>query len=229
MSVICCTNTENREPKTESMNLILLFLSGFLAAIIGILPPGLINMTAAKVDFTDGRKRAMIFVLGALIVIFFQTYISVIFARYISSHEEIVVLLREIGLVIFSILSIYFLFFANKPTIKSQNSIQLKSKKSRFFMGMFMSAINFFPIPYYVFVSVTLASYNIFNFDLLSIYSLVFGVVLGSLLVFYMYVLFFTKMKSKTNFFIENLNKIIGIITGIVALFTLYNVVIYHL
>ena len=210
------------------MNLILLFLSGFLAAIIGILPPGLINMTAAKVDFTDGRKRAMIFVLGALIVIFFQTYISVIFARYISSHEEIVVLLREIGLVIFSILSIYFLFFANKPTIKSQNSIQLKSKKSRFFMGMLISAINFFPIPYYVFVSVTLASFNIFDFIPSSICSLVIGVVLGSLFVFYLYVLFFNKMKSKADYFMQNMNKIIGIITAIVALLTLYNVIQFH-
>ena len=87
------------------MNIILPLFSGFIAAVIGILPPGLINMTAAKVDFTDGRKRAMVFVLGALIVIFFQTYISVIFAQYINSHQEIVVLLREIGLVIFSILS----------------------------------------------------------------------------------------------------------------------------
>ena len=211
------------------MNVILPLLSGFIAAVIGILPPGLINMTAAKVDFTDGRKRAMVFVSGALIVIFIQTYISVIFAQYINNHQEIVVLLREIGLVIFSILSIYFLFFAKKPKLKSQDSLQLKSKRSRFFMGMLISAINFFPIPYYVFVSVTLASYNVFTFDTLSIYSLVTGVVLGSFSVFYLYVVFFNKMRDKTDYFLKNMNKIIGIITGIVALFTLYNVVKFHL
>lgn len=211
------------------MNVILPLLSGFIAAVIGILPPGLINMTAAKVDFTDGRKRAMVFVSGALIVIFIQTYISVIFAQYINNHQEIVVLLREIGLGIFSILSIYFLFFAKKPKLKSKDSLQLKSKRSRFFMGMLISAINFFPIPYYVFVSVTLASYNVFTFDTLSIYSLVSGVVLGSFSVFYLYVVFFNKMRDKTDYFLKNMNKIIGIITGIVALFTLYNVVKFHL
>ena len=211
------------------MNIILPLLSGFIAAVIGILPPGLINMTAAKVDFTDGRKRAMVFVSGALIVIFIQTYISVIFAQYINNHEEILVLLREIGLVIFSILSIYFLFFAKKPKLKSKDSLQLKSKRSRFFMGMLISAINFFPIPYYVFVSVTLASFNVFKFNSISIYSLVFGVVLGSFSVFYLYVVFFNKMKDKTDYFMKNMNKIIGIITGIVALFTLYNVVKFHL
>lgn len=186
-------------------------------------------MTAAKVDFTDGRKRAMVFVSGALIVIFIQTYISVIFAQYINNHQEIVVLLREIGLVIFTILSVYFLFFAKKPKLKSKDSLQLKSKRSRFFMGMLISAINFFPIPYYVFVSVTLASYNVFTFDTVSIYSLVTGVVLGSFSVFYLYVVFFNKMRDKTDYFLKNMNKIIGIITGIVALFTLYNVVKFHL
>ncbi|WP_395044717.1 LysE family translocator [Flavobacterium sp.] len=210
------------------MNIIIPLLSGFIAGVIGIIPPGLINMTAAKVDLTDGRKRAMVFVLGALIVIFFQTYISIIFAQYINSHQEIVVLLREIGLFIFTVLSIYFLFLAKKPNINQKESIQLKSKRSRFFMGMLISAINFFPIPYYVFVSITLASYNIFLFDTFSIYSLVSGIVLGSFSVFYLYVVFFNKMKTKTDYFMQNMNKIIGIITAIVALITLFNVVQYH-
>ena len=131
--------------KLEFMSVILPFLSGFLAAVIGIFPPGLINMTAAKVSVSDGRRRAMIFVLGALLVILVQTYISVIFARYINKNEEVVVLLREIGLGIFTVISIYFLFFAKTPKKQiDKENIQLKSKRSRFFMGMLISAINFF-------------------------------------------------------------------------------------
>lgn len=211
------------------MTFIIPFFSGFLAAIVGIFPPGLINMTAAKVSVTDGRKRAMIFVLGALLVICIQTYISVLFAQYINKNIEIVILLREIGLAIFTLLSLYFLFFAKEPKpILNKNKIQLKSKRSRFFMGMLISAINFFPIPYYVLVSVTLASYNFFTFNNLSIYSLVTGVVIGSFSVFYCYVVFFEKLKSKTDYFIRNMNSIIGIITGIVAIITLLNVLDYY-
>ena len=95
-------------------------------------------------------------------------------------------------------------------------------------MGILISAINIFPIPYYAFISVTLASYNIFTFDTVSIYSLVSGVVLGSFAVFYFYVVFFTKMKSKTDYFMQNMNKILGIITGIGALLTLVNVIKYY-
>lgn len=210
------------------MTLFLPFFFGFLSAVVGVIPPGLINMTAAKVGITDGRKRAMMFVLGATLIVFLQTYISVMFAQYINQHQEIVVLFREIGLGIFTALSVYFLFLAKEPKINTQEKLQLKSKRSRFFMGMLISALNFFPIPYYVFISVTLASYKLFNFETSSTYSLVFGIVFGSFFVFYCYVLFFEKLQSRTEFLIKNMNKFIGIVTGIVALITLVNVLKFY-
>ncbi len=128
------------------MILIIPFFTGLVAAIVGVLPPGLINMTVAKVRLTDGLKRAMVFVMGALIVIAIQTYVSVLCARYISQHQEIVTTLRSIGLIVFVVLTFYFFFFAKKPTLQD-NRIQLKSKRSRFFMGMLISALNLLPIP----------------------------------------------------------------------------------
>jgi len=91
-----------------------------------------------------------------------------------------------------------------------------------------ISAINFFPIPYYVLISIALASYKVFTFQALPICSLVLGVVFGSFAVFYFYVVFFNKMTSKADFLINNMNKMIGIITGLVALLTLFNVVKYY-
>jgi threonine/homoserine/homoserine lactone efflux protein len=211
------------------MTFFLSFVSGFVASVIGISPPGLINMTAAKTSINDGRKRAMLFVLGALIVIFFQTYISIIFAQYINKNAEVIVLLREIGLFIFTALAVYFLGFAKKPnTEKKEKTLRIKSKKSRFFIGMLISAVNFFPIPYYVFVSISLASYKFFSFDTISIFSFVSGTVVGSFAVFYCYIVFFDKMKSKTDYFVKNMNTIIGSITAIVALITLVNILKYY-
>lgn len=205
------------------------FLFGFLAAVIGIIPPGLINLTAAKISLIDGKNSALKFVFGALVVIFLQTYISVFFAQYINSHQGIVVLLREIGLVIFIALSLYFLKFARKHSDNSQTPNVIKSKRNRFLVGMFVSAINFFPIPYYVLISITLASYKLFNFELIQEFLFVFGVLLGSSMVFYLYVEFFNKMKNKADYFIANMNKIIGTITGIVALITLINLLKLYL
>lgn len=205
------------------MQFFLPFIFGFMAAVVGIIPPGLINLTAAKISLIDGKKTAMKFVLGALTVIIVQTFISVFFAQYINRNQEIIILIREIGLVIFVILSIYFLKFAKKTAEISEAPKVIKTKRSRFLIGMLVSAINFFPIPYYVLISITLASYNLFKFELLQEILFVFGVLLGSSIVFYLYVVFFNKMKSKADYFIANMNKMIGTITGIVALFTLFH------
>jgi threonine/homoserine/homoserine lactone efflux protein len=210
------------------MHTITALFFGFMSAIIGIIPPGLINMTAAKVNFKEGKRAALWFVIGAVIIIFLQAYIAILFAQLIQARPQVIVLLREVGCTIFILLTIYFLWIAKPPKPK-KDSDQSRRKSTRFFLGMLLSALNFFPIPYYVVVSVFLASYGLFSFDFLSILVFVTGVVLGSFLVFYGYISFFTKIESKTDFFIQNMNKIIGSITGIIALITLFNIVEYYL
>jgi threonine/homoserine/homoserine lactone efflux protein len=209
------------------MTFILPFLFGFIASIIGISIPGLINMTAAKVSLKDGRDRALLFVFGALIVIFFQTYIAILFARYIDSRPDVMVLFREIGFGIFAALTIYFFFFAKKSNPKDK-PVKIKSKTSRFFLGMLLSALNFFPIPYYVFITITLSSFGYFNFRTFEVFLFLLGVLMGSFSVFYYYIRFFNKLGLKTDFFNKNMNIIIGSITGAVALITLVNIIKYY-
>ncbi|SHF94720.1 LysE family transporter [Flavobacterium defluvii] len=203
-------------------------LSGFIAAAIGIIPPGLINMTAAKINLKEGKKNALWFVIGAVLVIFFQVYVAVLFARVIDNRPDVVTLLREVGFVIFSILTIYFLFIAKEPKTKKKSKIKKSSKKSRFFLGMLLSVLNFFPIPYYVVVSVTLASYNLFVFENTIIFAFVLGSVLGSFVVLYSYIAFFGKIEKKTDYLMRNMNTIIGSITGLVAVVTLFNILNYY-
>jgi threonine/homoserine/homoserine lactone efflux protein len=206
---------------------ILPFFLGFFTAAIGIAIPGLINMTAAKVSIRDGKDRAILFTYGAIVIIFFQTLLAVLFAKYIDSRPDVVVLFREIGMVIFMVLTVYFLFIAKKPKPKKEQ-IKMRSRTSRFFLGMLLSALNFFPIPYYVFVTMTMASYELFHFEKVPIALFLLGVVLGSFTIFYCYISFFKKIESKTDFFFKNSNTIIGSITAIVALITLFNVVKYY-
>ncbi|MCP2026714.1 threonine/homoserine/homoserine lactone efflux protein [Flavobacterium sp. HSC-32F16] len=203
-------------------------LSGFIAAAIGIIPPGLINMTAAKINLKEGKKNALWFVIGAVLVIFFQVYVAVLFARVIDNRPDVLTLLREVGFVIFAILTIYFLFIAKEPKTKKKSKIKKSSKKSRFFLGMLLSALNFFPIPYYVVVSVTLASYHLFVFENIIIFTFVLGSILGSFAVLYSYIAFFGRIEKKTDYLMRNMNTIIGSITGLVAIVTLFNILNYY-
>ena len=210
------------------MNFITSLFLGFVTAFVGITPPGLINMTAAKVNLKEGKRSAYWFVLGAVIIIFFQAALAIFFAQFIKERPDVIVLLREVGFGIFAVLTIYFLLIAKKPK-KKKGKMKNKSTSTRFFLGMLLSALNFFPIPYYVFVSVTLASYNLFYFDTTNVFTFVTCVVLGSFFVFYCYITFFQKIQDKTDYLMRNMNTIIGSITGLISLITLINIIRYYL
>jgi threonine/homoserine/homoserine lactone efflux protein len=209
------------------MNYIVPLVFGFFSAVVGVLPPGLINMTAAKVNHKEGKRNALWFVIGAILIIFFQVFFSVLFAKVIHARPELVTLLREVGFGIFSTLTVYFLWLAKKPKDKAKKLIK-KSVAKWFFLGMLLSALNFFPIPYYVFVSILLASYHLFTFDMTSIFIFVNGVAIGSFLVFYFYIFFFNKIESKRDFIMKNMNTIIGCITGLISILTLINIIEYY-
>jgi threonine/homoserine/homoserine lactone efflux protein len=210
------------------MNYITPLFFGFISAFIGIIPPGLINMTAAKVNHKEGKRNALWFVFGALIVICVQVFFSILFAKIINRRPDLVTLLREIGFCIFTALTIYFLWIAKAPKSKPKK-LKKNSKTKRFFLGMLLSALNSFPIPYYVFLSISLASYQLFSFDTTSILIFVNGVLLGSFLVFYLYISFFDRMETKRDYIMRNMNTIIGSITGLISVITLINIIKYYL
>ncbi|WP_235935466.1 LysE family transporter [Flavobacterium ichthyis] len=200
------------------------FLWGVLFSSIGIALPGLINMTAAKTSVRDGKTRALVFTAGALVIIFIQAYIAVAFAKLINSKPDLIMMLQEIGLVLFSLLTIYFFFIAKKPKLKSEEEPKVRTKVGRFFLGMLLSALNFFPIPYFVFVSVSLANNKHIIFAPLNNFLFVIGVTVGSFAVFYLYIIFFKKIEHKTEWMMRNLNYFLGTITGIVALVNLIKI-----
>lgn len=206
------------------MELVLPLLLGFFVASVGIIPPGLINMTAAKVSIKDGRNKAISFSIGACIVIFLQTILALLFAKYIDSKPDFILVLQEIGLFFFLALTAYFFWLSRKPK-KPKEELKIRSNSNRFFLGMLLSGLNLFPIPYYVFISITLSTYNYFFFDNGFIYPFVSGVVLGSFFVFYLYIIFFKKEGKTSSFIIENANFIIGSITGVISLITILKLI----
>lgn len=214
-------------PPSGVRGLILPLFFGFISSFIGIIPPGLLNMTAAKINNKEGKRNALWFTAGAILIICIQIFFAILFAKIINSRPDLVILLREIGFGIFAALSIYFLWLAKKPKEKTKK-LKKNSKTSRFFLGMLLSALNLFPIPYYVFISITLASYKLFSFDTASILIFINGVIIGSFLVFYFYISFFNTIKNKRDFILKNMNTIIGTITALISIITFINIIKYY-
>ena len=101
----------------------------------------------------------------------------------------------------------------------------MKSKTSRFFLGMLLSFLNLLPIPYYVFLSVWFSQKGWFFFNQSYIWMFVAGTVAGSFLMFYLYILFFKKKETaEPSFLMKNGNYIIGTVTGIISVVTLLKI-----
>lgn len=207
------------------MSTTIVFILGVLIAVISVLPPGLLNMSAVKISLNEGKSRGVVFSVGASLVVILQTYIGAVFARYLSNHPEVIEVLREIALGVFVLISIYFLFIA-KSTEKVKKE-RRKGKKSSFFNGLFLSSLNFFPIPYHAYMTITLESYGWMDFSKKTIFSYVIGVGIGSLIALYGYVMFSDRIKNNVFITPKNMNYIIGGITGVVAVITLFNVLNY--
>jgi len=205
------------------LNITLVFFLGLIIAFVGVIPPGLLNIAAAKISLKEGYSRGIMFSIGVCIIVLVQTYVAAIFARYLSNHPDIIDILQRVALVIFVLITIYYLVFAKEQT-KSEAVENIKSKHSRLFFGMFLSSLNVFPIPYQAYMTITLASFGWLTFDITSIAAYVAGSAMGTFVMLYVYIFFFDKIKNKRFTSQKNMNYIIGTITGIIAIVTLINI-----
>lgn len=199
------------------------FIIGFTAACIGVLHPGLLNMTAAKISLQENSKKAVLFSVGVCITVLFQTYISLLFAQYIDSHPKVVAVLQKVAFGIFVLITAYYFFIA-KDTRQELPEKEHHSKTNRFFAGILLSALNLFPLPYWVYIGVTFSAFGWLSLSHPALFGAVIGSAVGTFAILLLYIKFFKKMKEK-KFLKINLNYIIGGITGIIALITLLKIV----
>ncbi len=205
------------------MDVTIVFFIGLIIAFIGVIPPGLLNMSAAKISMKEGYNRGIIFSMGVCVVVCIQSFVAAIFARYLSNHPDVIDILQRVALVIFFLISIYFLLLAKKQP-KSILPAPPKSRHSRFFQGMLLSGLNMFPIPFHAYMTLTLASFELMTFETLSIWSYVAGTACGTFVMLYIYIFFFDRIKGGALTTQRSMNYIIGGITGLVALITLINI-----
>lgn len=194
------------------------FIIGFLGALIGVVPPGLINMYAAKISMKEGRKKAMLFSVGVCVTVMAQTYIALLFARYIEMHPDIVNMLQKVALGIFISLTIYFVFIA-KDTRREIRESDVRSKTNRFFSGIFIAMLNLLPIPYWIYIGITFSAFGWFSFGQTELWLAVFGAGLGTLATLVLYVQFF-RARNEARKLKMNMNYIIGLITAIISVVT---------
>ncbi len=197
-------------------------LIGFFGSFVGVLPPGLINMYAAKISMKEGRKRALLFSVGVCITVMLQTIIALLLARYIGRHPEVVSMLQKVALGIFISLTIYFIFIA-KDTRREMRDHNENSKRNRFYLGIFIAILNLLPIPYWIYLSITFSSFGVFSFSQPALWIAVIASGIGTFACLALYVQFF-RPKEHSHKLSLNMNYVIGIVTAAISVITLFKI-----
>jgi len=205
------------------LDITFIFFVSLIISFLGVIPPGMLNMSAAKISLKEGHNRSFMFSIGVCIIVALQTYVATLFAKYLNQNTDVTDILKRVALVIFILISIYFFVTAKTKSKAIDVDYEIKSRKSRFFQGIFLSSLNIFPIPYQAYVLTSLLSVQWIDMQRTSIGSYVAGASMGTFIALYIYILFFDNLKNNKLVSSKNINYIISLVTLIVAMITFFN------
>ncbi len=189
---------------------------GFIMSYVGLLPPGMLNMTTVRTTIEKGKKAGFLFSAGAASVVFVQASIALIFANYLNNHPDIIEKLKIAGIVVFILLAIFFWIQARKK-FKAEG----KQKQGNYFLtGLMMSSMNMLAIPFYLGLSAYLGANGNLILEQPYITVFVIGAVLGAFALFSTYLGFAKIIINKAQFIAKNINYILSALFLVLALLT---------
>ncbi|VXB31573.1 LysE family transporter [Maribacter litoralis] len=198
-----------------------LFVFTFGAAFFASLPPGLLNLNAAKTSVEKGKANGIIFGLGVALAVMVQTYIAVRIAKLISRNQHVIVVLLQLALVIFLILAIVFLIKGKKQKSKPLMLVETK-KRNSFSKGVFLAMINLLAIPYYSGLNTVFHSQGIMTYEIIDEVLFILATGSGTFLAMYLYVIYFNRWEHRTASFSKNSNYILSGLMVLLFIFTAF-------
>lgn len=205
------------------MHLLILFFATFSAAFMATVPPGLLNMNAAKISVEKGKLNGIIFSLGVSLTVMLQAYVAVLISKFLHNNPEFVETLFIIALVVFATLAIYF-FATAKEWIKPKNKKPNISKRNSFYKGFFLAAINLLTIPYYSGMNAMWKASGWIKFEVWDIVIFILAAGCGTFSVLYLYTVYFNKLEKKSTRFSKNANYIISGLMVVLFIITLVRI-----
>jgi len=205
------------------MHLLILFFATFSAAFMATVPPGLLNMNAAKISVEKGKLNGIIFSLGVSITVMLQAYVAVLISKFLHNNPEFVETLFIVALVVFAGLAIYF-FAAAKEWIRPKEKTPNISKRNSFYKGLFLAAINLLTIPYYSGMNAMWKASGWIKFEVWDIITFILAAGCGTFAVLYLYTVYFRKLEKKSTRFSKNANYIISGLMGVLFIITLVRI-----
>ena len=201
-----------------------LFLITYLAALLGVVPPGLVNMSVAETCLKYGKKQGIFVAIGASSVVILQAFIAILLAKYIFDNPFIRNILLRTGLVIFLLLAVYF-FIKGQRKRKGRKIVTLSvGGNKNVLKGMAVSALNIFPIPYFCALGTALNVSGDVSYQFVQIFLFIVAAAAGSFTTLYFYVSFFGKIKDEAAYFSRYSNYFMAALMLLLVLITIFRI-----
>jgi Putative threonine efflux protein len=204
-------------------HILILFFATFSAAFMATVPPGLLNMNAAKISVEKGKLNGVIFSLGVSSMIMIQAYVAVFISKFLYRNPSVIDILLKIAIAIFAFFAIYFFIVAKQNKEKKLKKVNL-SKKNSFFKGVLLAALNLLTIPYYSGLNAMWNEAGWIKFEAQDITTFVVAAGTGTFAVLYLYTFYFDKLETKTNRFSKNSNYILSALMLLLLIITLMRI-----
>ena len=204
------------------MTLFLSFIFGFSTSFLGMVFPSMLNMTTVKISIERGKLNAIKFALGVSTITLLQAYIAIFFTKFLKENPEFIIILKKVALVIFAMLSFYF-YKEFKKDNKSTSEFKQKCKDT-FLVGLFLSALNMFAIPFYYGITTVLNNFGWMKLSQNNILLFVIGSAIGTFMILYSYSNFANILNRKNKVKSNKLSLVLSILTGVLAIITLIKV-----
>lgn len=204
-----------------------LFFITYFAALAGVIPPGLINMSVAKTCVQHGKNNGLLVAIGASLVVAFQALIAILLARYIFGNPYVRNMLLRTGLVIFLIMAIFFFMKAKRSRVKKVKVPKHAGIRS-LGKGMMVSVLNVLPIPYFCALGAALNVSGKVEYDVMAISVFIAAAVLGTFTTLYLYVVFFARIENRSASFAKYSNYFMAALMLVLVIITLIRTVYFE-
>ncbi|WP_124978807.1 LysE family translocator [Nonlabens xiamenensis] len=197
---------------------------GLIVGFVGVIPPGLLNLTAAKISVNQSRRSAIIFAAGASTVVIAQVYVGVFFSKLLTQNQEILIMVERFAIAAFIGLAIFFFIRARldsgSPEVKDITSSDAKL----YAQGIILSVLNIFPIPFYIGFSSFLAGKGLFVFEYPTAHMFIIGAASGTFIMLLAYIKYVKKFGFDSHTFARKINYLLAGLLLSIAIFTLIRI-----
>lgn len=123
-------------------------LVGFLVSFIGSIPLGYLNIIGFEIFSKFGIKNLLLFLLGVVCIEAFVIYFTLIFANRLVNNKKLMKIIDIFG--VFFLLFLAFSFYSHSnQTAANHNYLDKYIRYSPFFIGLFLSSLNFLQLPFW--------------------------------------------------------------------------------